>query len=114
VCDHQIQSLWYEAEPQPDNHELALHECFKAKYPPPIPYRSCIEINRKINIIQVDAVTISQNSKCHELIIHVKGEYDYRYVSPNYHELVATTIRSIMRIKGLKVNLYKVVRVSIH
>ena len=55
-------------------------------------------------------MTISQNSKCHELIIHVKGEYDYRYVSPNYHELVATTIRSIVRIKGLKVNLYKVVR----
>ena len=54
-------------------------------------------------------MTISQNSKCHELVIHVTGEYDYRYVSPNYHELVATTIRSIMRIKGLKVNLYKVV-----
>ena len=58
-------------------------------------------------------MTISQNSKCHELIIHVKGEYDYRYVSPNYHELVATTIRSIVRIKGLKVNLYKVVRASL-
>ena len=81
---------------------------------PPIPYLRFVEINRKINIIQVDAVTISQNSKCHELVIHVKGEYDYRYVSPNYHELVATYIRSIVRIKGLKASLYKVVRVSIH
>ena len=75
-----------------------------------ITYLRCVEINRKINIIQVDGVTISQDSKCHELVIHVKGEYDYRYVSPHYHELVATTIRSIVRIKGLKVNLYKVVR----
>ena len=75
-----------------------------------VTHRRCVEINRKINIINVDGVTISQNSKCHELVIHVKGEYDYRYVSPNFHELVATTIRSIVRIKGLKANLYKVVR----
>jgi hypothetical protein len=53
---------------------------------------------------------MSQNSKCHELVIHVKGEYDYRYISPNYHELVASTIKKIVRVKGLKVNLYKVVR----
>jgi len=70
---------------------------------------SCLEINRKINIFNVDGVTISQNSKCHELVIHVKGEYDYRYVSPNYHELVAITIRRIVKIKGLTCNLYKVV-----
>ena len=86
----------------------------RSKVSPIPPYLGCVEINRKINIIQVDAVTISQNSKCHELIIHVKGEYDYRYVSPNYHELVATTIRSILRIKGLKASLYKVVRSSLH
>jgi hypothetical protein len=54
-------------------------------------------------------VTISQNSKCHELVIHVRGEYDYRYVSPNYHELVAITIRRIVKLKGLTCNLYKVV-----
>ena len=113
MCDHEIQSLWHEAKPQPNNHESALHECLEAKYPPHHLPRF-IEINRKININQVDAVTISQNSKCHELIIHVKGEYDYRYVSPNYHELVATTIRSIVRIKGLKASLYKVVRSSLH
>lgn len=72
----------------------------------------CVEINRKINIFQVDGVTISQNSKCHELVIHVKGEYDYRYVSPNYHELVASTIKKIVRVKGQKVKLYKVVSQS--
>jgi hypothetical protein len=71
-----------------------------------------LEINRKINIFQVDGVTVSQNSKCHELVIHVKGEYDYRYISPNYHELVASTIKKIVRVKGLKVNLYKVVRIK--
>jgi hypothetical protein len=70
---------------------------------------SCLEINRKINIFNVDGVTISQNSKCHELVIHVRGEYDYRYVSPNYHELVAITIRRIVKLKGLTCNLYKVV-----
>ena len=68
-----------------------------------------LEINRKINILSIDGVTISQNSKCHELVIHVKGEYDYRYVSPNYHELVAITIRRIVKLKGLHCNLYKVV-----
>jgi hypothetical protein len=43
----------------------------------------------------------------------VKGEYDYRYVSSEYHELIALTLRKIVKARGLKANLYKVVSFDI-
>ena len=74
-----------------------------------ISYINIKEINRKIDILSVDGITLSQNSKCHELVIHVKNEYDYRYISPNYHELIALTIKRMLKSKGQKCKLYKVV-----
>jgi len=38
-----------------------------------------IEINRKIDLFKVDGFTISDDSTSSEFIIHVTGEYDYRY-----------------------------------
>ena len=40
-----------------------------------------IEINRKIDLFKVDAVTLSKDPKSSEFIIHVLDEYDYRYLS---------------------------------
>ncbi len=38
-----------------------------------------IEINRKIDIFKIDGLTINEDEHSLEFIIHVKGEYDYRY-----------------------------------
>lgn len=51
------------------------------------------EINRKIDLLKVDAVTLSKDPKSAEFIIHVADEYDYRYVSQSYSNLIAQQIR---------------------
>jgi len=63
-------------------------------------------------LFQVDGVTISEDEKHAEFIIHVKGDYDYRYVSPNLRDTIVTMVRRITRNKGHQIIFYKVVRVK--
>jgi len=58
----------------------------------------------------VDAVTLSSDPKSSEFIIHVVDEHDYRYLSPTYSEVIAATIRKIVRAKGSQIHFYRVVR----
>ena len=36
-------------------------------------------INRKASILNVDAITVSKDPKCDELVIHSKNDIDNRY-----------------------------------
>ena len=68
------------------------------------------EINRKIDLFKVDAVTLSADPKSSEFIIHVVDEHDYRYESKTYCEVIAATIRKIVKAKGSGIKFYRVVR----
>lgn len=76
-------------------------------------FSACLEINRKIDILKVDAVTLSKDAHSSEFIIHVKNEYDYRYLSQSYSELIAHTIRKIIKLKGQSIKFFKVVSLII-
>ena len=62
-------------------------------------------------MFKVDGVTISEDEKSAEFIIHVKGEYDYRYLSPNLRDTIVAMIRRITRNKGHDVLFYRVVSI---
>ena len=52
------------------------------------------KIKRSIELQKVEAMTISQPTlNSNELIIHVKNEYDYRYVAPSYKNSLVNIIR---------------------
>lgn len=40
----------------------------------------CVEFQRKIPIVKIKAATKSTVEGCYEFIVHVKQEYDYRFV----------------------------------
>jgi hypothetical protein len=70
-----------------------------------------IEINRKIDLFKVDAVTLSQSTSSSEFIVHVKDEYDYRYQSSTLRDEIVHAVRKILKNKGHHIIFYKVVRV---
>lgn len=63
-------------------------------------------------MFKVDAVTLSKDPKSAEFIIHVIDEHDYRYLSPNYCETIASTIRKIVKAKGHQIKFFRVVSSS--
>eukprot|EP00347_Sterkiella_histriomuscorum_P002890 403366400 len=66
------------------------------------------KINRRIDLFKVDGFTISEDQSSSEFIIHVSGEYDYRYISQNLRDVIASTIRKILRNKGHNILYYRV------
>ena len=70
-----------------------------------------LEINRKIDLFKVDGVTVSQDPTSAEFIIHVSGEYDYRYQSPTLRDFIALTIKKILKNKSHNILFYKVVSI---
>lgn len=77
-------------------------------------FLTTVEINRKIDLFKVDAVTLSKDPKSAEFIIHVVDEYDYRYLSTQYCELIAQSIRKITKLKGHSVKFFRVVSSSLY
>lgn len=58
-------------------------------------------------------MTLSSDPKSSEFIIHVVDEHDYRYLSPSYSEVIASTIRKIVKAKGSQIHFFRVVSLNI-
>jgi len=44
-----------------------------------------------------------------EFIIHVKGEYDYRFLSVELRDTISDTVKLMVELMGNKIDFYKVV-----
>ena len=53
-------------------------------------FNSNFAIRRKIDITKLVGVTVSELSS--EFVIHVQGEYDYRYASPDKRDRILTML----------------------
>jgi hypothetical protein len=57
----------------------------------------------------VNGVTTSSDPSSGEFVIHVKGEYDYRFVSANTKDFIANMIKTLAKSRGIQCYRYSVV-----
>lgn len=70
-----------------------------------------VEIKRKIDVSLVNGVTTSSDTSSGEFIIHVKGEYDYRFSSATMKDFISNMIKTMAKSKDIQCHRYIVVSI---
>ena len=61
----------------------------------PLNWIAITEVNRKILIASINGLTMSSKSDSFEFVIHVRDQYDYRFMSTNFRDIILDTIKKL-------------------